>query len=105
MGKIEYGKFRIWLTDNGLFLFSEDSTTQVKRNRFRKYSAWDLYLTHTVDSQWQTSQSNIQRTNAIIKKLASMFKQSTVVSAIAPLNEYVIAGYPALKKSPSQDIV
>ncbi|CAL1694454.1 unnamed protein product [Somion occarium] len=38
--------------------------------------------------QWQSSQSNIDRTNAIIKKLASMFAdQSDVVTMIAPLNE------------------
>ncbi|KAF8808109.1 exo-1,3-beta-glucanase [Phlegmacium glaucopus] len=38
--------------------------------------------------QWQTSQSNIDRTSAIIKTLASMFAGSTgVVPVIAPLNE------------------
>ncbi|KIM47526.1 glycoside hydrolase family 5 protein [Hebeloma cylindrosporum] len=37
---------------------------------------------------WQTSQSNIDRTNAIIKKLASQFAGNTgVVPVIAPLNE------------------
>ncbi|KAF9015697.1 exo-1,3-beta-glucanase [Cyathus striatus] len=38
--------------------------------------------------EWQTSQSNIDRTNAIIKTLASMFKDMTgSVPIIAPLNE------------------
>ncbi|KAI0077473.1 exo-beta-1,3-glucanase [Panus rudis PR-1116 ss-1] len=44
---------------------------------------------HKVPSpQWQTSQSNIDRTSAVIKTLASMFRdQSDVVTMIAPLNE------------------
>ncbi|KAJ3508611.1 hypothetical protein NLJ89_g5658 [Agrocybe chaxingu] len=38
--------------------------------------------------QWHTRQSNIDRTNAIIKRLASMFAGNTgVVPVIAPLNE------------------
>ncbi|KAJ3489581.1 hypothetical protein NLI96_g2026 [Meripilus lineatus] len=38
--------------------------------------------------QWQASQSNIDRTSAIIKKLASTYAgQSDVVTMIAPLNE------------------
>lgn len=38
--------------------------------------------------EWQSSQSNIDRTNAIIKTLASMFAgQTNVVPIIAPLNE------------------
>jgi len=38
--------------------------------------------------EWQTNQTNINRTSAIIKKLASMFAGKTgVVPAIAPLNE------------------
>ncbi|THU98415.1 exo-beta-1,3-glucanase [Dendrothele bispora CBS 962.96] len=38
--------------------------------------------------EWQTSQDNIDRTNNIIKQLATMFRdQSDVVTAIAPLNE------------------
>ncbi|RXW22687.1 hypothetical protein EST38_g3161 [Candolleomyces aberdarensis] len=37
---------------------------------------------------WHTKQSNIDRTNAVIKTLASMFKDmADVVSVIAPLNE------------------
>ncbi|PPR05615.1 hypothetical protein CVT26_009136, partial [Gymnopilus dilepis] len=39
-------------------------------------------------STWQDSQSNIDRTNAIIKRLASMFARHTnVVPVIVPLNE------------------
>lgn len=42
--------------------------------------------------EWQSTQSNIDRTNAIIKTLASMFAdQTNVVPIIAPLNEP--AGY------------
>ncbi|TFK41849.1 glycoside hydrolase family 5 protein [Crucibulum laeve] len=42
--------------------------------------------------QWHTQQSNVDRTNAIIKRLASMFKDMTgTVPVIAPLNEP--AGY------------
>ncbi|KAF9469829.1 exo-1,3-beta-glucanase [Collybia nuda] len=38
--------------------------------------------------KWHTSSSNIARTNAVIKTIASMFKDSTsVVPIIAPLNE------------------
>jgi len=37
--------------------------------------------------QWHSSQANIDRTNAIIKRIASMFQQSTVVTVIEPLNE------------------
>lgn len=38
--------------------------------------------------EWQSSQTNVDRTDAIIKTLASMFAGSTnVVAAIAPLNE------------------
>lgn len=37
---------------------------------------------------WHTKQSNIDRTNAVIKTLASMYKDmADVVSVIAPLNE------------------
>ena len=40
--------------------------------------------------QWQNNQTNIDRTNKIIKALASQFQnQSDVVSVIAPLNECV----------------
>jgi glucan 1,3-beta-glucosidase len=46
---------------------------------------------HMPSSQWHSSQANIDRTNTIIKQIASMFKQSTVVTVIAPLNEYVVA--------------
>ncbi|KAL5535974.1 hypothetical protein ACEPAF_4068 [Sanghuangporus sanghuang] len=42
--------------------------------------------------EWQSNQSNIDRTNAIIKQIASMFASNpSVVSVIAPLNEP--AGY------------
>ncbi|KAF9531919.1 glycoside hydrolase family 5 protein [Crepidotus variabilis] len=38
--------------------------------------------------QWQTNQKNIDRTNAIIEQIASMFANNTnVVATIAPLNE------------------
>ncbi|EAU92553.1 exo-beta-1,3-glucanase [Coprinopsis cinerea okayama7 len=41
---------------------------------------------------WHTKQSNVDRTNAVIKRIADMFKDSTaVVPMIAPLNEP--AGY------------
>lgn len=40
--------------------------------------------------QWQSKQSNIDRTNAIIRSLAYQFRyQSQVVSVISPLNECV----------------
>jgi len=44
---------------------------------------------HRIPSpEWQNSQSNIDRTNAVIKQIAGMFKDSTaVVPVIAPLNE------------------
>jgi hypothetical protein len=35
---------------------------------------------------WQTSSSNIARTNAIIKTLANTYKDDTTVTVIAPLN-------------------
>jgi glucan 1,3-beta-glucosidase len=39
---------------------------------------------------WHTSQSNIDRTNAVLKTIADKYKDLTgVVPAIAPLNEYV----------------
>jgi glucan 1,3-beta-glucosidase len=43
--------------------------------------------------QWQTSQSNIDRTNAIIKSMALEFRNEKpqVVSVIAPLNECVLS--------------
>lgn len=46
---------------------------------------------HKVPSpQWQTSQNNIQRTDNVVKQIASMFAaNSNVVTMIAPLNEYV----------------
>jgi glucan 1,3-beta-glucosidase len=37
--------------------------------------------------QWQTQTSYVQRTNAIIKTLANMYKDSPVASVITPLNE------------------
>lgn len=40
--------------------------------------------------QWQTNQTNIERTNAVIRTIAYQFQHnSQVVSAIAALNEYV----------------
>ncbi|KAG6817925.1 hypothetical protein H0H87_012393 [Tephrocybe sp. NHM501043] len=43
----------------------------------------------TSNPSWYLSQSNIDRTNAIIKRLADTYKdQSSVVSAIAALNDY-----------------
>ncbi|TCD71174.1 exo-1,3-beta-glucanase [Steccherinum ochraceum] len=44
---------------------------------------------HKVPSpQWQTSQNNIQRTDNVVKQIASMFAaNSNVVTMIAPLNE------------------
>lgn len=36
---------------------------------------------------WHTKSDNIQRTNDVIKTIAGMFKDSTVVTTIAPLNE------------------
>jgi len=41
----------------------------------------------TPSSQWHTEQSNVDRTNAIIKQIASMFIGIDVVPIIAPLNE------------------
>jgi len=49
---------------------------------------WESFTESYSSSQWQTSQSNIDRTNAIIKRLASMYAGNTgVVPVIAPLNE------------------
>ena len=52
---------------------------------------------------WHSNQTNIQRTNAIIQKIAGMFNSNTnVVSVIAPLNEYVPfspSEEPELKRS------
>ena len=40
--------------------------------------------------QWQSNQTNIDRTNAIIRTIAYQFQYNPqVVSVIAPLNEYV----------------
>ena len=39
--------------------------------------------------KWQTEATYVQRTDAIIKTLASMYKDSLVVTVIAPLNECV----------------
>jgi hypothetical protein len=40
---------------------------------------------------WQSSPSNIDRTNNILQRIASEFgPQDQVVSAIQPLNEYVL---------------
>ncbi len=40
--------------------------------------------------QWQSSQTNIDRTNAVIRRIAYEFRNNyQVVSVIAPLNEYV----------------
>ena len=53
--------------------------------------------------QWQSSQSNIDRTNAIIKRIASMFASDpSVVSVIAPLNECVFGFH--FKSCPLTDV-
>jgi aryl-phospho-beta-D-glucosidase BglC (GH1 family) len=45
-------------------------------------------LTSRISSNWPNNQSNVDRTNAIIKKIANTYKDNTtVVPAIAPLNE------------------
>jgi glucan 1,3-beta-glucosidase len=47
----------------------------------------DLIATQAVP-QWHTNQTNIARTNAIVKQLANMFKGNVAtVPIIAPLNE------------------
>ena len=41
--------------------------------------------------QWHSNSTNVQRTDNIIKQIASMFASNpNVVSIIAPLNEYVV---------------
>ena len=40
---------------------------------------------------WHSNSTNVARTDAIIKRIASMFAgQTNVVPIIAPLNEYVV---------------
>lgn len=40
--------------------------------------------------QWQTSQENIARAEAVIKTITDLFKdKADTVSVIAPVNEYV----------------
>jgi hypothetical protein len=58
---------------------------------FRPLHEYDSSLIFSrIHSTWQTSQSNIDRTGAIMKKLASQFAGNTgVVPVIAPLNEWV----------------
>jgi len=66
------------------------SITPVRRWASRKLMTplWESFTESYSSSQWQTSQSNIDRTNAIIKRLASMYAGNTgVVPVIAPLNE------------------
>lgn len=65
---------------------------------FRSLHEYDSSLIFSrIHSTWQTSQSNIDRTNTIIKKLASQFAGNTgVVPVIAPLNEWVFARHRVL---------
>ena len=42
-----------------------------------------------LNSQWQTKDTYVQRTNAIIEKLAKEYKNNPIVTIIAPLNECV----------------
>lgn len=49
---------------------------------------------------WQSSEDNIQRTNNIIKTLASWYSSQTdTVVGIAPLNEYVSCCFHASRSN------
>lgn len=56
----------------------------------RKSSIRSLHHVLMIHSQWHKSTSNVKRSNAVIKRIATMFRdQVDVVPIIAPLNEYV----------------
>ncbi len=59
-------------------------------SRSRKCSSFDNSGRRLSFPQWQSNQTNVDRTNAIIKSLGYQFRyQSQVVSVISPLNECV----------------
>ena len=64
----------------------------VYSHNFFQYSSFDNSGQKLSSPQWQSNQTNIDRTNAIIKQLAFQFQhQSQVVSVIAALNECVLS--------------
>ncbi|KAG6889978.1 hypothetical protein C0995_012938 [Termitomyces sp. Mi166 len=68
-----------------------DLTILDKRRQIRESTCTTFGNVRTLNKcrSWYLSQSNIDRTNAIIKQLADTYKdQSSVVTAIAALNDY-----------------
>ncbi|KAG6837641.1 hypothetical protein H0H93_004917 [Arthromyces matolae] len=92
-GQLPYlDKAVTWARNHGLKLIIDLHvlTTPVKKLLTRE-SILSLYLSGCLNvhlRSWYRSQSNIDRTNAVIQQLANTYKdQSSVVTAIAALNE------------------
>lgn len=68
-------------------------TTLDNRRRIRKFDRTLLHVLEVFNGSrrsWYLSQSNVDRARAIVKQLANTYKESSVVTAIAVLNECVL---------------
>ncbi|KAF8910117.1 glycoside hydrolase family 5 protein [Gymnopilus junonius] len=92
-GQLPYlSKAVSWAQTYGLKVIVDLHGAPGSQNGHFMFSSFDNSGRRLSSPTWQTSQTNVNRTDAIIKTLASMFAgQTNVVSVIAPLNEP--AGY------------